>query len=30
MPEKWMFYPELLEASGYFVGHTGKGWSPGR
>lgn len=26
MPEKWMFYPELLEASGYFVGHTGKEW----
>ncbi|MEX2232901.1 MAG: sulfatase [Cyclobacteriaceae bacterium] len=29
MPEKWMFYPELLESSGYFVGHTGKGWGPG-
>ena len=29
MPEKWMFYPELLEESGYFVGYTGKGWSPG-
>lgn len=29
MPEKWMFYPELLEANGYFVGYTGKGWSPG-
>lgn len=23
-------YPELLEAAGYFVGHTGKGWGPGR
>lgn len=29
MPEKWMFYPELLEESGYFVGLTGKGWGPG-
>lgn len=29
MPEKWMFYPELLEKSGYFVGFTGKGWGPG-
>ena len=29
MPEKWMFYPELLENSGYFVGLTGKGWGPG-
>lgn len=29
MPEKWMFYPELLEKSGYFVGYTGKGWGPG-
>ena len=29
MPEKWMFYPELLEQSGYFVGLTGKGWGPG-
>lgn len=29
MPEKWMFYPELLEGNGYFVGHTGKGWGPG-
>ncbi|MCA9174067.1 MAG: sulfatase [Planctomycetales bacterium] len=22
-------YPDLLEAAGYFVGHTGKGWGPG-
>lgn len=29
MPEKWMFYPELLEKSGYLVGYTGKGWGPG-
>jgi N-sulfoglucosamine sulfohydrolase len=29
MPEKWIFYPELLEKSGYFVGYTGKGWGPG-
>lgn len=25
MPEKWMFYPELLEENGYFTGFTGKG-----
>ena len=29
MPEKWMFYPELLEKSGYHVGSAGKGWGPG-
>jgi arylsulfatase A-like enzyme len=29
MPEKWKFYPELLEEEGYFVGFTGKGWGPG-
>ncbi|MEX2564605.1 MAG: sulfatase [Cyclobacteriaceae bacterium] len=29
MPEKWKFYPELLEENGYFVGFTGKGWGPG-
>ena len=29
MPEKWMFYPELLENSGYTIGFTGKGWGPG-
>lgn len=29
MPEKWMFYPELLEENGYFTGFTGKGWAPG-
>ena len=29
MPEKWKFYPELLEQSGYTIGFTGKGWGPG-
>jgi arylsulfatase A-like enzyme len=29
MPEKWKFYPELLEKSGYSIGFTGKGWGPG-
>lgn len=29
MPEKWKFYPELLEESGYSIGFTGKGWAPG-
>ncbi len=29
MPEKWVFYPDLIEASGYFMGFTGKGWAPG-
>lgn len=29
MPEKWKFYPELLEEAGYFMGFTGKGWGPG-
>jgi arylsulfatase A-like enzyme len=29
MPEKWVFYPDLLEEAGYFMGFTGKGWSPG-
>ena len=23
-------YPDLLEAAGYVVGHSGKGWGPGR
>ena len=26
---KWKFYPFLLEAGGYFIGFTGKGWGPG-
>lgn len=29
MPEKWKFYPELLEKKGYSIGFTGKGWAPG-
>mgnify|MGYP001335167968 CR=1 FL=1 len=29
MPEKWVFYPDLLEKAGYFIGFTGKGWAPG-
>ena len=29
MPEKWKFYPELLEGAGYTVGFTGKGWGHG-
>jgi uncharacterized sulfatase len=28
-PAKYVVYPDLLEAAGYFVGHTGKGWGPG-
>jgi uncharacterized sulfatase len=28
-PLKFDVYPDLLEASGYFVGYTGKGWAPG-
>lgn len=26
---KYVTFPDLLEASGYFVGYTGKGWAPG-
>ncbi len=26
---KYACYPNLLEAGGYFVGYTGKGWGPG-
>lgn len=26
---KYVTYPDLLEAAGYFVGFTGKGWAPG-
>lgn len=29
LPSKFAAYPDLLEASGYFVGHTRKGWGPG-
>ncbi|SIN71781.1 Arylsulfatase A [Singulisphaera sp. GP187] len=28
-PRKFAVYPELLEAAGYTVGLTGKGWGPG-
>lgn len=29
LSDEWAFYPFLLEAAGYFVGFTGKGWGPG-
>jgi len=28
-PRKFEVYPELLDAAGYHVGYTGKGWGPG-
>ena len=28
-PEAFDVYPDLLEAAGYHVGYTGKGWAPG-
>ena len=28
-PKKYVVFPDLLEAAGYFVGMTGKGWGPG-
>lgn len=28
-PAKYAVYPDLLEATGYRVGYTGKGWGPG-
>jgi uncharacterized sulfatase len=28
-PKKYDVYPQRLEDAGYFVGYTGKGWSPG-
>ena len=27
---KFEIYPEILERAGYVVGHSGKGWAPGR
>ncbi len=30
LPKKFATYTELLRDAGYFIGHTGKGWSPGR
>jgi len=29
LPAEIPVYPDILEASGYFVGFTGKGWGPG-
>ncbi len=29
LPARFAVYPDLLEASGYWVGHAGKGWGPG-
>ncbi len=29
LSDKWVFYPFLLEKSGYTIGYTGKGWGPG-
>ncbi|MAV34732.1 MAG: hypothetical protein CMJ59_04665 [Planctomycetaceae bacterium] len=30
LPAKFVTYTDLLQGAGYFVGYTGKGWSPGR
>jgi arylsulfatase A-like enzyme len=30
LPKSYAVYPDLLEDAGYVVGHTGKGWGPGR
>jgi arylsulfatase A-like enzyme len=30
LPERFAVYPDLLEAAGYHVGYTRKGWGPGR
>jgi N-sulfoglucosamine sulfohydrolase len=30
MPADVAAYPDLLETAGYFVGHTRKGWGPGK
>ena len=29
LPQKYVVYPDLLEAAGYFIGKTFKGWGPG-
>ncbi|MBN8217257.1 MAG: sulfatase [Spirochaetes bacterium] len=29
LPSKFAAYPDLLEAAGYHIGHTYKGWGPG-
>ncbi len=28
-PKKYVTFPDLLEAGGYAIGYTGKGWGPG-
>ncbi|AKJ64615.1 sulfatase [Kiritimatiella glycovorans] len=28
-PDRFAVYPDLLEAAGYHIGFTGKGWAPG-
>ena len=30
LPANFATYTEILKEAGYFVGYTGKGWSPGR
>jgi N-sulfoglucosamine sulfohydrolase len=30
LPKGYAVYPDLLEAEGYTVGYSGKGWGPGR
>lgn len=30
LPSKFTVYPDRLESNGYHIGHTRKGWSPGR
>jgi len=30
LPNSYPVYPDRLEAAGYFVGFSGKGWGPGR
>ena len=30
LPAKFSTYTELLKRAGYAIGHTGKGWGPGR
>src|SRR5262245_15537080 len=30
LPARIPVYPDLLESAGYAVGHTGKGWGPGK
>jgi len=29
LPKKFAVYPDLLEAAGYYIGFTRKGWGPG-